>query len=68
MIKIFRNIVGGVCLAAMASCSGSQDGATSNSGATTGEYANSTIETILTLTPILRVCCYCCDCQGGKIF
>ena len=47
MIKIFRNIVGGVCLAAMASCGGSQDGATSSSNATTGEYANSTIETIM---------------------
>ena len=46
MMKIFRNIVGAVCLAAMASCGGSQDGASSCSPAS-GEYANSTIETLM---------------------
>ena len=47
-MKILRNIIGGFCLAAMASCGGSQDGAHSaTSSAQSSEYPNATIETIM---------------------
>ena len=47
-MNILRNIIGGFCLAAMASCGGSQDGAQSaTSLAQSSEYPNATIETIM---------------------
>lgn len=47
-MKILRNIIGGFCLAAMASCGGSQDGSQSaTSSAQSSEYPNATIETIM---------------------
>ncbi len=47
-MNILRNIIGGFCLAAMASCGGSQDGAQSaTSSAQSSEYPNATIETIM---------------------
>ena len=32
------------------------------------QTAFNVMDILLTLTPILRVRCYCFDCQGGKIF
>ena len=47
-MKILRNIIGGFCLAAMASCGGSQDGSQSaTKSAQSSEYPNATIETIM---------------------